>query len=937
MEKKRESLSLKTKLKNIPISKNLRLWRSQNFTELINLPKLNKNKLNISFVGIKNTIKNNTSFIKSNLTNESNFFQFTKNEHLNHNNEELSKSTFIQGNTFKLLLNQNFSNYTLSIKKLYPTFKFNHYQKTNENIIKESFILKNANNLLEDNNNYTQNNLLDILGLQENITNQPENFLIKRDFLERTSLDELIMIKDDLVLKTLIIDKELNRIVSNNTNKIYVYIEKNINIGQKMDSYLLSLKSKRNNKIHLKKKFIGNSAKLFLVENKKQNIKKLKYYLTEIKKIKDDFQRLDILGKIENDNKIQGLKESINKIKNQIMRLRNEKIFKSMKIISEMEKELKNYENKGEEYLLIEFTKFMKNLLEMCLFFKEIDNINKDEKIEFMETQFKLNKDFDKKDKDTFPELDFEYDNFDFMLIYNNIEEDSKNLKIRNTLILVIKHLDMIIKSNLDIKSIIIKLKEPIKAIINNLYNKIQTLNYKETQKLYLISNAFTIILSNYFYLLFLFQINFSLQPAIFKELTTYIRNEMDLIIKNPINKFLNQFVVTGDLKVFHEKSSMIERKCSSYLNYTNLDWYKFIGDLYQEFFKKYYDKQVDNLKDKLRKENWEQFFKIKSIYQDVFDLITNSDTDTIEDDEEKYTSYIDLDIDNLNKENEDGNINIEKTNEYILFKTENEENNSKHKIIHFTLYIIKFIYESLFMYSNLIDENYQKVIVVCTYKTINDIIKMEKDIIINSSDGKINGTKLITEKESALLISNILVTKRALQTFLIKYPFNEIKLTFQEVENSAIYSMKILLNQLVSEIINLFKALNFQNYPIFQGKGYNEYIFKFTKMKKIYDNMKYAFLKNDIVNIFNIEINNIIDSMEHIVKEKPNIENDIQLKQFRREMVYMRKLLEMFDLFDVKVFKEKIENISKIINPNKAIKKKKKVDKDKKVEEDDK
>ena len=65
------------------------------------------------------------------------------------------------------------------------------------------------------------------------------------------------MIKDDLVLKTLIIDKELNRIVSNNTNKIYVYIEKNINIGQKMDSYLLSLKSKRNNKVHLKKKFIG--------------------------------------------------------------------------------------------------------------------------------------------------------------------------------------------------------------------------------------------------------------------------------------------------------------------------------------------------------------------------------------------------------------------------------------------------------------------------------------------------------------------------------------------------------------------------------------------------------------------------------------------------------------------------------------------------------
>ena len=141
---------------------------------------------------------------------------------------------------------------------------------------------------------------------------------------------------------------------------------------------------------------------------------------------------------------------------------------------------------------------------------------------------------------------------------------------------------------------------------------------------------------------------------------------------------------------------------------------------------------------------------------------------------------------------------------------------------------------------------------------------------------------------------------------------------------------MILLLNELVLEMINLFNELDFENYPIFQGKNYNEYIIKFSKMKKIYDNMKYAFLKNDIVEIFVMEFNNIIDAMEQIVEQRPNIEEDNQLKQFRREMFYMKKVFEMFDLIDVKDYQERIENISLYVNPDKTVKKKKKIDKDK-------
>lgn len=105
MEKKVETINLKTNLKNVPINRYLRGFKCQNCTELINLPKTNKNILNISFVGIKNSIKNNTSYLKTNVTNNNNLLQITINDNFKMDNEdELSKSTFIQGNTFSLLL-----------------------------------------------------------------------------------------------------------------------------------------------------------------------------------------------------------------------------------------------------------------------------------------------------------------------------------------------------------------------------------------------------------------------------------------------------------------------------------------------------------------------------------------------------------------------------------------------------------------------------------------------------------------------------------------------------------------------------------------------------------------------------------------------------------------------------------------------------------------
>ena len=85
-------------------------------------------------------------------------------------------------------------------------------------------------NLIKQEEKYKQSNLLDILGVQENIKISPKEFKIKNDFMSRTVIVEISMIQNDLAFKMGIINKELDSILEKNGNKKYNYTKKNISL-----------------------------------------------------------------------------------------------------------------------------------------------------------------------------------------------------------------------------------------------------------------------------------------------------------------------------------------------------------------------------------------------------------------------------------------------------------------------------------------------------------------------------------------------------------------------------------------------------------------------------------------------------------------------------------------------------------------------------------
>ena len=255
---------LKTVLKNVPINEKLRNWKPQNFSELINQPFHQNHKFSsLTIKTFKDSLKSNiltNSFIGKTLTRgqDLNRTQAGMNILLNlkNRNNDIPKGKlldlttiripkdddnnnyklkeFCEEEQMKILLKQNYSNYTIKLKSLYPKFQFNHYYVSrsdlienyyrkygeegdinNRNFANKKLLEKNKKNKKEpfikiEEEKYKQSNLLDILGVQENVKVSPDKFRIKQDFISRTDVVEINMIQNDLSFKMGIINKELD-------------------------------------------------------------------------------------------------------------------------------------------------------------------------------------------------------------------------------------------------------------------------------------------------------------------------------------------------------------------------------------------------------------------------------------------------------------------------------------------------------------------------------------------------------------------------------------------------------------------------------------------------------------------------------------------------------------------------------------------------------
>ena len=300
-------------------------------------------------------------------------------------------------------------------------------------------------------------------------------------------------------------------------------------------------------------------------------------------------------------------------------------------------------------------------------------------------------------------------------------------------------------------------------------------------------------------------------------------------------------------------------------------------------------------------------------------------------------------------------NLNDKIDSEFICINNDRltEQNDINHKISIFSLEIINYVYNYLLVFVDLtesitdnniiigdnldneIDKGIRNDLILFMYNNIIEKLEDSKNIMINNKSGLINN-KQITEYEISIYYSDLIIIQNILNPFLLFYPEQRLVSTLNNLTTSSIDLIAQLVNETINKINDDFKSLNFKKYPIINGgKGYNNYVNYFTILKRIYDNMNNCFNKDLINKIFKEAFSNLFNKMNEIMDNKGIIEEDEQLKQFRSDLNYIKKVFRHFPMINCDEFKDLIEKFIIKINPNKLpTTKKKKGTKNKEKEE---
>ena len=971
-------INLKTNLPDVEINPKLYKLKRLNVSEIINQPANVVKKFSISsFAGaMRRGFLNTSSMLRGKDLNrtEADLTPFNTMEVLSESSfssnplDSVRTTTYSTGlnlglknsvsnnikkdrneNTFKMLVKEDYSGYIKILKRIYPSFRFNHYNKINNeyseyykkygeegDIVNRNFIKKEKKE-----GEYKKSNLLDILGVQENITDDPKKFRIKTDFLKRGDPYELRMIKEDLSFKTGVIDKELNQILESQANILYNYIENNIDLKNQINDFSLEMKNKIDFQKKLSKNYINNSSKLFLKESKKKQIQKLLIPLKILRDLGMCMKQLKFISLSENDNKIKQISDSTNVAREKLKLLKKYGV-KSQKgnVIFEIESKIQTYENEGEIKLNDQLAENFERLINLTLIYDQKDEIyNKIIKNSDIinKKSYNISKENNTSQNFKYNEEDFELINTEqniyikYLLIYNNNKE---NNKLYNLLISILDMFDIIIKDNMDISSIVDIFKNLFKKIITKNFEIIEGLSQNKLINVKIISNCYSNILSNFCYTIELIQTNFGLNGRrIFNDAFEMMKTEMDNFIKMLILADLHEKNIEFDNSwvVFLKEESNLKILTNIYFRNSKLNWSNMVVNLYQNYVLNFKDIKTKELTEEYKELLWDQLTNIEVEYQKMFDVLnTRQNINKLIIEPDKIIFIPENQNKNTNNTIEE---NKKEKNMYLLLENEKNENDKKHRISKFSYCYIKYMYEYLVVYTYSPDE-IKDSIINQIMKLTKDILTYSKEIIIDNEKGKINNVKQLTEKETALYCSDLVIIQKCLQNFIDAKNFGNVILSNLKDTIDTLNSLKStcydviiqLTKEISSSFISEFNTLNFNNYKTFpNAKEYNSYTKKLKIFKRIYDNLGNAFIADDINRLFTHIFTDMFNQFKKCVEEKGIIEDDTQLKQFRSELTYIKKVFKLFSLIDCTKYKEIIDELSTKANPNKLPKKKKK------------
>ena len=762
------------------------------------------------------------------------------------------------------------------------------------------------------------------------------------------------------------IDKELEKILGH-TNKLDHYIQNNwqpwnLNINL----YFENIKIYHKKIDSIKNKALGNTSKLILKEIKRKNIKKLRDICKQFKTIKESIMTLASL--IKNVKQYKLINELIYKNQNYIENIK--KIAKGkVGIIDLFEMSLKNFKENNNSHTSGELNKILEEYFQDFVYIDET-YLNSFEMFQISEANYKLISSYSYGIKRLLEHLQFkkqrdEIEKIDSLCEYyiqNNLIKSIYN-KLRG---IFTNTTTDILRKLLDFFKTEIKKKEEENEKENNEQkndiNKNEEKNndididIKEEQGLLL-----CLIITKFNFCKnmkeFVDEILKVINNSEDKNVTKIIKadfntecqeiiNKIDyysnFIIKTqlsecfkdslmnaPINKFLQNYYLINELiepiiSSDEKNKSMLWEYQNNYIrNWTKIKINKFSESYYKSWdplpevpyesqllLNFYFDFDINNniIENNNFQKALENFEKIKNDFCNIDD-----------NDEIQKTQFLSVKFKNTKKEFETINIKINKT---------------ALDIIETSVEVIKlFCLISPGCYGAMLESFSDILIKHITYQK-NEIFNYKNNFTVSQKEVCTTSTIFILVKYIYVYFKDcdffVKIMKHSDKSAIDNF-LSVFKVVNEALDLSKKKIEEIIYNNCIDESLKLLEKIQLPNYNVPDKNSdvpVNEYVYTLISvMKIIYDSMIGSYETEFIVKTFKPAIIKFFDKFEYFIFHGKVIEDEKCLKQFRKDMTFLKKNLNFINVFDISEMKSRIDNINKKVLPEHMLKTKKKAD----------
>ena len=433
------------------------------------------------------------------------------------------------------------------------------------------------------------------------------------------------------------------------------------------------------------------------------------------------------------------------------------------------------------------------------------------------------------------------------------------------------------------------------------------------------------------------------------KEIKTVIQENIKNIIKEQIKQCLHKIALCEDIDTYVNNYylvlEMIKDEISKYDekgqdNKNNNKLMKIIIKEQKNFIENWAKINILRFETD-RYKSWKTIKEIPYKYQKILNTFFSFDIENNCMKDEIIITKFPIEKINLIKEEiekeEDNKNEDNEINKGLLNIIDGDKPELKIKINQTGLEIIDFSLEILKMYSLFHKECYGNILGNAQAIIISHINYQTDFIYKGFSDFEVTHSEVSMSYSVFLLIQYIYEHIKDGDFFVEIAKNSKPKLieTFleitKEINNKFELSKKtieeMLNNKCLKNSLNLLNKIELPNYEMVSGDvPVKEYALTFvSNLKDIYESMINSYEESFIIEITNNVLEEFFDKFEEFIFHGQKIEEENCLKQFKKDMIFLKKNIGFITIIDLNELKNRIDNINKSVLPESMLKSKKK------------